>query len=176
MIIYMMSCIPCNSCNLFDSTQGCRNIVNCKLSLQLKKWITSPIIKHLFLHINCSFRNENALMTSLGFINVSVYIWAHPWFQCHYHHGFDYRIHKMDGRASQLVQPMCLLMCLGCLYLKWWSMGPLSVPLLLFMCSWSRGVYWLHMWLLIINHWGMDISGFSTSCSMHVSHVGRTKS
>jgi hypothetical protein len=32
------------------------------------------------------------------------------------------------------------------------------------------------MWLLIIDHWGMDINGFSTSCSTDVSYVGRIES
>jgi hypothetical protein len=85
------------------------------------------------------------------------------------------------GWMERLVWPMCLLMCLGCLYLKWWSMGPLFTPLLL-LCVHDigeyivNGVYWLHMWLSIINHWGMDIRGFLASCSIDVSYVERIKS
>jgi hypothetical protein len=40
----------------------------------------------------CNFKIENALMIGLGFTNINVYIWAHLWVQCHYHHGFDYMI------------------------------------------------------------------------------------
>ncbi len=32
----MASYISCNSCNLFDITHWCKNIVNCKWSLELK--------------------------------------------------------------------------------------------------------------------------------------------
>jgi hypothetical protein len=40
----------------------------------------------------CDFKMENVLMIGLGFTNINVYIWAHLWVQCHYHHGFDYMI------------------------------------------------------------------------------------
>jgi hypothetical protein len=46
----MMNCIFCNSCNLFNGTHGCRNIVSCKWSLQFKNWVASPVAKHLFFH------------------------------------------------------------------------------------------------------------------------------
>ncbi len=74
-----------------------------------------------------------------------------------------------------------LLMCLGCRDLKWWSMGPFNVPLLLFMCSWSRGVH--NQWSLLIAHVVVDHKPLGHGhpwvfnfMLMDVSYVGRTES